>query len=219
MNHSVYQHIHNHRDQSFTMKKCFNPGMFTWDDVNMVFNNPVHLREFTLAGLDHEKIPVNKYFFTWEALVDRDQLFYGLKNGFTLAVNNIHSYNFAIQEVVSTLEKIFNGSADTHLYVSLTDYSKSFGIHHDVPYNLILQTEGTCEWNVWDTDDIAQAKKIAPAIHTILEPGDLIYIPSKIVHQCIPQGKRVSLSIPIKPDTPSIFRRKYDLFNISREEL
>jgi ribosomal protein L16 Arg81 hydroxylase len=218
MDPKVYKQIHTERELPFTFKECFNPCIFTWGDVNIVFNNPALLQNITLAGIDTQSIPLNQYQHGWIKTYDRDQIFFGLKNGFTLAVNGIDTYNPHIQTICAALEKVLNGAADVHMYISLTDYSKSFGIHNDYPYNLILQVDGACEWRVWDTK-IKPTAEHKPVIHTVLNPGDIIYIPTGVFHQCIPSGKRISLSIPVKPDMPPAQRKFYDLFNIKREEL
>lgn len=222
MDNLVYERIKNFTSTPFAQNKCFDPSIFTWDDANNILNNPVFLQTVTLVGNNLQQIRLNTENYHWDkGIFDRDQVYFGLINGFTLAVNRIHSYNSEIQRIVANLENIINGPADVHMYISLTTYSNSFGIHNDRPFNLILQIEGECEWNIWDSNDYehVRANKPAPIINTILTPGDLIYIPPGIVHQCKPRGKRISLSIPVIPNARTIYRRIYDLKNETIEYL
>jgi ribosomal protein L16 Arg81 hydroxylase len=207
----VYERIKHEPFTPFVQEKCFDPKIFSWDDVNIVFNNSQIMKNSELVGLDQRKIPLNRLNYPWQrSVVDRDQIFYGAINGFTVVVLNLSTYNKKIQEICYKLENIFNGASDVHLYFSLLTISNSFGIHNDEPHNLIIQTEGECEWKVWNTNKKEETYH-PPIIHTVLGPGDAVYVPSKIYHQCIPMGRRASISIPTHPNIQCMPRRFYDI--------
>ena len=75
-------------------------------------------------------------------------------------------------------------SWDAHIYASYTKNSCSFPEHSDQAHNIIVQQKGKSKWIVKDFCE------------TILQPGDMIYIPYQWKHQCIPTEKRLSLSFP-----------------------
>ena len=54
-------------------------------------------------------------------------------------------------------------------------------------------------------------KQMVPAIDTMLTPGDMIYIPARCYHQAQPNGKRLSVSIPMQHMLPHLkpFDRTY----------
>jgi ribosomal protein L16 Arg81 hydroxylase len=73
---------------------------------------------------------------------------------------------------------------DTHIYTGHQEGCNSFGLHFDTADNFILQVIGKSRW-------------IVPHyIDTVLNPGDLIWIPRFVVHGCQPLSKRISLSFP-----------------------
>ena len=84
--------------------------------------------------------------------------------------------------------KLFQyGNWDAHIYASFKKEACSFGKHLDHAHNLIVQQKGKSRWIVDDFCD------------TILEPGDMLYIPFKYKHECVPLSKRLSVSFPFWP--------------------
>ena len=92
-------------------------------------------------------------------------------------------FNF-IKEFVDTNQLFKYVRWDAHIYASYTKESCSFPKHFDYAHNLIIQQKGQSNWIVEDF------------CNTVLEPGDMIYIPYKWKHECIPTEKRLSLSFP-----------------------
>lgn len=72
-----------------------------------------------------------------------------------------------------------------HAYASYKKGNVSFPSHWDFANNYIIQCEGRCRWILQGHFDI------------VLTKGDLIFIPAKCVHQCVPLEKRLSLSFPL----------------------
>ena len=126
------------------------------------------------------------------------------------------NHSFIITEFFNTKKKIMedwlkisdfykNKKIDFHLYGSLTEKSYTFNAHSDLADNYIVQLDGQSEWTLYNetetrqnlinyvqnTDNLTVYKKI------ILNPGDILYIPSGKYHQCNPLGKRISLSIQV----------------------
>ena len=70
---------------------------------------------------------------------------------------------------------------DVHVYYSPDEEAAVFGRHKDPSFNFILQCQGKSRW-------------IVDRVEFPMDPGDVVYIPCFMSHQCVPLGKRVSLS-------------------------
>jgi ribosomal protein L16 Arg81 hydroxylase len=90
-------------------------------------------------------------------------------------------------------------------YVSPPD-GKGLGPHHDESEIFTLQISGTKRWRIFhrvasDQPGIYNAKELAdPVQDFVLNPGDLLYLPSGYVHDVIPTGTpSFSLTIVFSP--------------------
>jgi len=94
----------------------------------------------------------------------------------------------SIQDEITSYFKCSSKKINTHFYASLN----KFGItktHVDPESVFLLCTFGKVIYNVYSSVD---------SFDTILmEKGDLLYIPSGIVHSAIPIGPRVVISIGV----------------------
>ena len=70
---------------------------------------------------------------------------------------------------------------DVHIYYSPTIHAATFKEHMDNSINFIVQCEGYSRWTVH-------------GIEMLLEPQDVLYIPCRTTHRCIPLSRRLSLS-------------------------
>ena len=72
-------------------------------------------------------------------------------------------------------------------------------------------------YSTMDIDSNEQAENVAGmevVIDHVLKPGDMLYIPARCYHQAQPDGKRLSVSIPMQhmlPHLKPIDRKWYDL--------
>lgn len=99
--------------------------------------------------------------------------------------------------------QIQNRYVSTNIYGGLKNTSKSFHAHADSQYVLILQLDGISDWTVyaetWNgnpnevicLNDNLLKKDLVYTLH----PGDVLYIPYRRYHKCIPRSKRLSASI------------------------
>ena len=94
-----------------------------------------------------------------------------------LAVMQDHIWKtFAPEEPVCT----------THLYISLVSSSETFGRHKDTTDVYFICGEGSVNWKVEYEDE---------TIETILNKGDMIYLPKDRYHTPTPLTPRVGISI------------------------
>jgi hypothetical protein len=105
---------------------------------------------------------------------------------------NFFDFNF-MKEWVDKNKYFTYVKWNVHIYASYNKKSSSFNKHFDYAHNFIVPQQGKSRWILDDFCD------------TILEPGDLLYIPYEWKHECIPLEKRISLSFPFWPEeSPSL---------------
>jgi len=127
----------------------------------------------------------------------------------------------AMSALSGAVERQFKGSAaDAHLYCSPVKNALTFPCHRDSDNNFLVHAIGKVRWKVYRVF----AGKNAPANLTkqqekemqlrydeTLTVGDLLYIPTGLYHKAIPQGARVSVSIPLgEGNKKPLDRRYYD---------
>jgi hypothetical protein len=182
-------------------RNIFSPSIFTWDDVDFLLNyipfcinandagtaNYIELINHVSGRKYDPPIPYARYDWS-DFTYSIPYIFERIKQGDSFILLNLSRYNKDINDICKSLEEMTGTSSDAHLYGGLYPHSKSFGIHNDVPHNLIVQLDGTCLWKIWQEDKLV--------IDDMLYPGDVIYVPASYYHQAIPTEKRLSISFP-----------------------
>jgi hypothetical protein len=182
-------------------RNVISPSVFTWDDVDWCLNSlpflmnadhPEFNTHFELINYETGKKndpPIPLCDYEWpKSTFDVSYVHDRINQGDTIVISNLSRYNKDINVICKHLEVLAGFSADAHLYCSLHSYSKSFGIHNDIPHNVAVQFDGTCLWKVWRDKVLV--------IDDELQPGDAIYIPANYYHKVIPTGRRISISFP-----------------------
>ena len=178
------------------------PSIITWDDVADYFlpHTQQHVELFKdLKKLD---IPQVNHFYQ-----DRDYILHNIAQGAMFCVRKFWNVNYKTQTLWDEIvdEHPYTG-VDFHLYGGLTESAQSFPPHNDLANNYIVQLDGSCEWTIYNERATVEQSKnyvIYPAdqltVRTVqvLNPGDVLYIPQGLHHNCRPLGKRLSLSIPL----------------------
>ena len=185
----------------------------TWEDIEYCINNP-QFYQIQFIHKDHlEWCDIPKHQRCWshdsEDVLDLIQAW---KDGHNLVINNFDSGFRKKQQILKQFESRFEGRMAFHIYAGYKGTS-SFRVHEDTGSNFIVQVEGQTHWTVYKNRcaNIAQPypmrseeeynqliSKMDPAIDTMLTPGDIIYIPPRCYHQARPDGKRLSVSIPLQ---------------------
>jgi hypothetical protein len=202
-----------------------------WSDVEECMNNPTLYRLIDCGPHDDSFTCYDTFKFQWipTPVIDKKHLFQNINNGNTLLIENYGFYNQQINDLLKELESRFFIDSAAHLYCGLLN-SKSFPIHCDSPANFILQIEGRTRWTVFKqratqlikTSDISSILynknyevKNDILLDTILEPGDVLYIPSRQYHVASPSEPRISISIPCAVrSTDTIYNRNYYKLNV-----
>tara|TARA_R100000808_G_C2155309_1_gene167446 strand:+ start:13794 stop:14534 length:741 start_codon:yes stop_codon:yes gene_type:complete len=127
----------------------------------------------------------------------------------------------AMSALSGAVERQFEGSAaDAHLYCSPIKNALTFPCHRDTDNNFLVHAIGKVRWKVYDVFagkesyanlTLKHEEKMKLKYDEVLTVGDLLYIPTGLYHKAIPQGARVSVSIPLgEGNKKRLDRRYYD---------
>lgn len=200
-------------DKPWVFKKIIeNPQAYlSWNDVEECVNNPIFY-EFDLIDKFGKKVDIPKHKKAWvfnKLVSDKKFIFEKINQGYTLIINNYGYQKQNCNELLQMLENLFYTDATMHVYCGL-ETSNSFTVHEDIPSNIIFQIEGKTKWTVYENRSSSlvasgyrpseqETFNFTPALEVVLEPGDILHIPSRAYHVAEPQGKRLSISIPCWP--------------------
>jgi len=201
-------------DKPLVFKKLIkNPSdLLTWDDIERCINTPEFFNFDIIDKETNDKIKIPEYKKAWvfnKFVQDKEFIVEKVTQGHTLVINNFGFYNKETNKFLAIIESLFYTDAAMHVYCGLTG-SKSFTVHEDIPSNFILQIEGITAWTVYENRSSSivasgyrptekEALNFKEALTVDLEPGDLLYIPSRSYHVAKPETKRLSISIPCWP--------------------
>jgi ribosomal protein L16 Arg81 hydroxylase len=180
----------------------------TWSDVESCLNNP-YLYQFEMIDQYNTKIdiPQHKKAWIWDREIqDKRFLFDKFHQGHGLVIMNYGFHSQRTMELLKVFETLYQVNSAIHVYCGLQN-SKSFTIHDDYPCNFIIQVEGRTRWKIFNNrisymyrtgtmNGRLREEDLEVAIDVTLEPGDGLYIPSRMYHCAYPEGKRLSMSIP-----------------------
>lgn len=188
-----------------------NPKQYVnWDTVTHCFNNPWYYRT-AILNMEGKRIHLPEKFEVWyrKTVPHKQELFQAINEGHTFIIEQYGHYNAAVDCLLENIEDMFDCNCDAHIFGSAKEGSKSFGAHWDLPPNFICQIDGETKWHVYEercsaliemTDDPylpdKEGKELTVSVETTLQPGDVLYIPSRTYHKPFPGGKRLSMSIP-----------------------
>jgi ribosomal protein L16 Arg81 hydroxylase len=176
------------------------PSIITWSDVADYFLSRTiqHVELIRDSKIDIPRV---------ELFQDRDFITREIATGAMFCIKKFWQINWRSQQLWEMIVDEYPGlGVDFHLFGGLTADSKSFPPHNDLAANYIIQLDGQCEWTIYNERATYQealnyviypADKLTVRSVQILNPGDVIFIPSGVHHACRPLGKRLSLSIPI----------------------
>jgi ribosomal protein L16 Arg81 hydroxylase len=187
----------------------------SWQTVEYCLNNP-QFYNFELIDKNNNKIQIPEHKKAWvyeRTVQDKAFMFDSVNKGNSLVISNYTFVNNNVNELMNTFENLFDVHAAGHLYCGYQG-SNSFHIHDDYPVNWIIQVEGNTRWKVFNNrisylyqtgtmNGKLHEEQLDCAIDTVLEPGDMLYIPSRTFHVAYPSEKRISLSVPCWNRLPS----------------
>jgi len=160
-------------NKPFIKKGFINQTILNWDDFeNLKNNHPKEEVELLQSNgpkmryYENSDININDYSIIFTGCRDFKKEFHTLHKFFKLLIPN--------------LPDIW----DAHIYSGHNDNATSFKMHFDAQDNFLIQCQGKARLYVPNYFD------------TIVEPGDLSWIPKYVPHVMVPIGRRLSVSFP-----------------------
>lgn len=111
--------------------------------------------------------------------------------------------SFNLNEICNQLEEHFKlGAADAHIFFTLSEnIDQGYGIHWDPSHNLIVQVEGTSTIKIWDEWSVrnraVESLEKAPVIDTVLNPGDVAFVPKNYYYKHSITSKAMTICFPV----------------------
>lgn len=187
------------------IEECLNFSLFRFEIISNSIKQNIHQ---------------SNYFWYSTPVQDKSFIFNMILSGATFVL--LEYRNKQTSELLYEIEKQFDVVCDVHVYGGISIDSKSFNPHVDIPSNFIVQVEGTTLWKIYknQASDLFSQEEINSTsikddleldFEVLLNPGDILYIPARRFHEAIPNGKRLSISIPCRS-------KKYDrnILNLDR---
>ena len=213
-----------HNDKPILLKNFIpNPEeLLSWKDVESLLNGYESHWEI-LKNQEKLLIPTKKSYWMPEGgYADKQFLKNSIEEGKTFIISNYSIHKPYTRAICQEIESRFKVITDMHVYGSKGNSSTSFMHHYDNPCNFIIQTYGKCLWKVYDnqvslllhnhqeeTFNAINPQKLNLIIEDELSPGDMIYLPSRLIHVALPNQPRLSVSIPCYPGTEGRWDKNY----------
>jgi ribosomal protein L16 Arg81 hydroxylase len=203
------------------------PSVFaTWSEIETCINNPQFFDMQLVDRITNRYVELPLYQRAWSPhpFADAREIKESFDSGNTLIINNFDWISREKQELLRQVEEYFpNVLSALHVYCGLSE-SKSFKIHEDFANNFIVQVEGVTHWQIFKQ----RASYLVPPyrndvdindldciIDIDLNPGDILYIPSRCWHFAQPKEKRLSVSIPMQHGMPHLKKVDRNYYGIS----
>jgi len=196
----------------FLQRQAFKPGAFSWSDlddalygwepqerqINLFKNGPVPAEQFTETYVDAND---------QRTRIVKDVLYKFLKDGATLVLNKLQLHSPVIHDYCMNLAQFIGEKTNANAYAAFGG-DGSFGKHWDTHGVFVLQLIGRKHWRVYaptfeqplahqkSTHHKADCPK-EPVLDTILEAGDLLYIPRGWWHDALPMEGQPTFHIAV----------------------
>lgn len=198
----VFEKIVENDERAFVMTNACTPeNILSWNDVERYINDNLHNTEIVIIGSDNQKKKTYQSFETQSTPTNEivDQIL----NGDSFILNAMERHTKGLFYVSNIFSMIHNKYVTTNIYCGLDSKSKSFLTHADSQYVLILQLDGVSDWTIYGETWNSKPEEVICTNDSILtvdfeytlQTGDVLYIPCKRYHKCIPRSKRMSASI------------------------
>lgn len=116
------------------------------------------------------------------------------EKGFTICLNNLEHFSANMHVLCSHLQEFFYATIETCTILS-TPNSQGFAARYDESESFIMQIDGRSQWQIWSprnnseilplfkSQDINDEDLPKPILETILESGDMIYLPRGYIYK------------------------------------
>jgi len=198
----VFERVANNIEEPFLLPNACTPEqIFSWIHVEQYINDNIHNSAIVSIGQNGRRN--NIYKSTENSSSDTKSLVDEIKSGNSFVLNSMERYTKGLFYSSNLMSQIHNRYVTTNIYGGLKNTSKSFATHYDDQYVLILQLDGISEWTIFKgvadgyTKILDDDTHLQIDVYGTLVPGDVLYIPYRRYHKCIPSSKRLSASISV----------------------
>lgn len=129
-------------------------------------------------------------------------------NGCSIRMLNPQTFHNGVWRLCSTLQEHFQNMVGANVYLTPPG-TQGFAPHWDDVEVFMLQLEGKKHWKIYNprrkeetlprfsSDNLDQDEVGTPVIETVLEPGDMIYMPRGTIHQgnCLSEEHSLHITI------------------------
>ena len=197
----------------------------TYEDVEYCLNNPQSFDIQFIDRITSTFVNIPQYERCWSRphMEQRDVV--GCwNNGHNVIINNFDLIDKKRQQIMRSVEETFPSiKASMHVYGGVRD-CKSFKIHEDLANNFIIQVDGETHWRVYHNrasnihsqtpEWSLKHDDLDCAIDVTMKAGDMLYIPARCYHHAQPEGRRLSVSIPMQHGLPHLKPRDRHWYEI-----
>lgn len=157
-------------------------------------------------GLSHDSF-TRMSARTGSPKVDRDKVMQLFRSGATLTINGVDGVWPAARAMVAVLGETFACQSEATIFATPAGRA-GFNPHSDELGVLVVQAEGTKDWQVWLPDPAAlrgratfEAEDLGdPGLKVTLEPGDVLYLPHGTPHAAAATHEQsVHISLGLRP--------------------
>ncbi len=141
------------------------------------------------------------------SVVDSGKVMQLFKSGATLTVNDLHRVSAPARRMMRLLSETFACRSEAAVFVTPSGKA-GFAPHADELGVIVIQSEGTKDWRVWQTDHAGPRKDATfedselgdPLLEVTLEPGDVLYLPHGTPHAAAATHEQsVHISLGLRP--------------------
>lgn len=202
VNDEVFERILEDKERAFVLTNSCEPeNIFTWHDVECYINNNLHNTEIVIIGDDQNK--KSTYYSTYTSSTPTSLIFQQINNKSSFILNAMERSSKGLFYASNVFSLLHNRYVTTNIYGGIDSTSKSFRTHADSQYVLILQLDGVSDWTIFgetwngNPDEVICTNDsiLTVDFQYTLHPGDVLYIPYRRYHKCIPKSKRLSASV------------------------
>jgi len=176
-------------------------GLFTFNMLSDYLNRYPDVKSLQILDYDDNDTRwcLDKHKKLKQPMLSKEEVYNLWKKGKSLVIPFADYEKKALVDICFTLERYF-GHGQVNVYASPKAESKSFPAHRDGTENFLFHTEGKTKWTIYE--EFAPSKPETIVDEFVLEPGDLLYIPSYQYHKVDTIGPRILLSVHFqnKPD-------------------
>lgn len=175
-------------------------SLFSWASLNHVLNyQSLHSPADVRLVRDGQSLPIASPQATIAAL----------QQGATLIVNGLHGRDPALATLAAALRDGVGHRVQINSYCTPAQ-QQGFDCHYDTHEVMVLQLDGMKEWFVFEPSAIAPTAAMRspaevppdapPYLKTVLQPGDVLYVPRGHWHYAMACGERPSFHLTVGID-------------------